>query len=273
MKQVGYFVVCVLSAVFFGVAVVKAAVSFGNGYYVNLCGGGTSATVYKCDSGCNPTDGSCVSQNQGAVSYVCNGRWDQCLEGESWWSNKVQIGTQACGQTVQLSLYDHKCRREDGSWDSTCQLLGYMVWYSGDCWNSNIVPSSKPYIQPTPMLSPTVSPSPTVKLSPTGKPTPTSASKIVFPISTPGITPILGGKVCNRTCSDTLVCPAGFACVNQSCRNPACSSDLTCFCGSATGSAVKKTPETGGEMWIVLAGAAGVIGLGMVFRKVARQIW
>src|SRR5690606_40062787 len=44
---------------------------------------------------------------------------------------------------VCSSDLDKQCRRSDGSWDDSCKLLDYMVWYSGDC-KQNTPPKTTP---------------------------------------------------------------------------------------------------------------------------------
>ena len=132
-----------------GVGVAKAAIAYGTGYYVNLCGGGTAAAQYNCNAGCSPTSGACESGNNGAVKYTCVGKWNQCVESESGWSGREEVGNPGCNRTVQLSLFDKKCRREDGGWDQTCQLLGYMVWYSGECGGPTPQVTQIPQARPT----------------------------------------------------------------------------------------------------------------------------
>lgn len=253
-----------LAAFLAGAGVVKAGLGYGTGSYVNLCGSGTVATKYSCNSGCNPSNGTCISGNNGAVRYICSGRWDQCLESEGNWGNSVTIGNPGCGNTVQLSLFDKQCRRDDGSWDPSCNLLGYMVWYSGDCPIGAVTPF------PTGStfggnVNPTLTP--TIKLSatPTATPTPT-----------PTLTPLPAAKVCNSICKTNNDCQAGTVCINLVCRNPACSTDKTCFCGtvkSATNSGITKTPETGGEEYLILLGVGGVAVLGLTMKRWAKKIW
>lgn len=224
-----------ISAFALGGTWAKANMSYGNGYYTNLCGGGTAANTYSCNNNCVPTSGLCRSNNGGAVRYVCSGKWTGCLESETW-GNVAQLGQAECGKTVQLSLYDKKCRQEDGSWDSSCTLSGYMVWYSGDCWGTSTAPAlatatPAKKISPTPTTKPLPGvASPTAKLaSPTpAKPTPTST------------------LICNRSCVMDSECGAGFTCANGLCRNPNCSTDNTCLCSSkAATDSGKGSPETG----------------------------
>ena len=259
---------------------VNAALQYGTGYYVNLCGGGTTANTYSCNSGCNPSTGECKSDNEGVVKYICTGKWDQCLESESYWSNQNQVTTLSCGKTVQLSLFDKKCRREDGSWDQSCKLLGYMVWYSGDCWNggstyptpikSTTSPTVRPSMTPTP--SPTRIPTPTNPFTPTVSPT----SKLGALISTaPSPTLADGGvtiRVCGQRCTEDKFCGAGFVCSSGVCRNAACTADKTCFCGAGATASGQKSPQTGGEvLWIGIAGL--VLGSGIVFKSLSKRVW
>ncbi len=237
-----------------------AALSYGSGTYVNLCGSGTAATRYSCDVGCNPTTGTCQSQSGGVVKYTCSGRWDQCLESEGYWSNSESFGTAACGKTIQLSLYDKTCRRQDGTWNPECKLLGYMVWYSGDCWDGTGTPPITPLpTRPVLRVTPTVAVIPTTILSqpPTGTPT-------LVTTKTPTPTII---RACGQMCTNDSACGAGFGCFQGVCRNPSCPSDKSCFCGK-----VQTTPDTGGEGWILL-GAAGVFGIGFGVKTLAKRIW
>lgn len=250
---------------------VGAALTYGSGYYTNLCNSGTAATYYNCDPGCNPATGSCQSNNGGAVRWVCNGKWNQCLESESSWSDKAQVDGVGCGYTVQLSLFDKKCRRIDGSWDNTCKLMGYMAWYSGDC-REGISPTAGPIrsVTPTATPKPTVtpiipSPSPTLTPVPivTGGPTPT---------------PSTAALMCGVACKVASDCKIGFACVQGACRNPACTAEKSCFCGqtagAATGSAISTTsPETGVETWVGMAGMAAIGAVGIRLRKFAKKLW
>lgn len=260
-----------LLTLFFLVAVfapkAQAAIPFGTGTYVNLCGSGTAANVYSCNANCNVRTGSCAGSNNGVVKYTCNGRWDQCLESESYWSNYAEVGSTSCGKTVQVSVFDKKCRLENGGWDPSCKLDGYLVWYSGDCqtgFGSTITPAPTQSPMPTSRITPVVSPT----VAPRSSPTPT-----VEP--TPGVT---GGAaaICNKSCVLDSECQAGFKCLGGQCRNPACSTDTTCFCGGekvATGSGGKKSPDTGGEEFILIAGVVVLLGMGIYARRVAGKIW
>jgi hypothetical protein len=260
----------------FGTATtVKAAMTFGSGVYTNLCDSGTKATYYSCNLGCNSATGVCQSNNNGAVKYVCLGKWDQCLESESGWSSREEIGNPGCGRTVQLSLFDKKCRNDDGSWDQTCNLLGYMVWYGGDC-RSNVQPIILPSATPTPVTTskPLTNPTakPTIKLIPT----PTAISKFVFPTPTVATS---GGAisvvaVCGRSCVMVSECQAGFSCVAGKCVNSACPSDASCFCGSGSKlTTTNKLPDTGVDLRVAVLILVGVAGVGLVLRKTAKYVW
>ena len=255
------FLAVLFSGIFLAAEPAKAALSYGNGYYTNLCDSGTAATYYNCDPGCDPAAGSCRSENQEVVKWVCGGKWNQCLESESRWSNFEQVDQVGCGYTVQLSKFDRKCRREDGSWDSGCRLLGYMVWYSGDCQPGSQQPASAVTAAPTSLPSATPSPSPTRVPSPTGE----------------SVTQSPGEKVCGIKCAQATDCSVGFACMEGECRNPACPADKTCFCQgnqAATASAVtKKSPDTGPEVWLGMAGMLLLGWTGWRLKKYSRRLW
>lgn len=280
--KVWFFIIGMFLALGAGAGVVYAALIFGSGAYVNLCGSGTAATSYTCDRGCSPAGGRCEGSNNGVVKWTCSGKWIQCLEAESEWTNSQEIGSVACGRTVQISKFDKKCRLEDGTWDSSCALLGYMVWYSGDCGGGTgatptptriVTPTVTPRVTAVPTPRPTSTPRPT----PTATPGPTAVSKLGSP------TPTLRGKVtpsptaaavCNKTCSTQEDCGAGFACEAGVCRNPACPSDKSCFCGQvkgATGSGT--TPQTGTEDWLLIGGLVLAAGGGLWMRRAAAKIW
>ncbi len=262
----------------------EAAIIYGSGYYTNLCDSGTRANYYSCNPGCDPALGTCRSENDGVVKWICNGKWNQCLESESSWTNYEKLDNVSCGYTVQMSLFDKKCRRQDGSWDNSCNLLGYMVWYSGDCWNelgptptlrpvaaepsSTVVPTSiQKAVTPTMTLAP-----PTNTPKPTVTPRPTVTAK---PAVTPTVVPVVA--VCGVKCGTAASCRAGFACVQGVCRNPVCIEDKSCFCKgpvSATASAVTKTnPEAGAETWLGIVGMLALGYGGVKMRKFGATLW
>lgn len=247
-----------------------AAIKYGSGYYTNLCGSGTQATAYTCDNRCSPTTGTCSATNDGAVRYVCRGNWNQCLENESGWTNGISLGDPGCDYTTQLSVYDHKCRNSDGSWDSTCRLLGYMVWYSGDCrpgvaGYTTGVPQSP---TPTPTRAPTSkfsSPTPSVKVTPTVMVSPTLSKT---------------QPICNKTCTLNSDCATGFVCQNKTCRNKDCPSDNTCFCnltatssGKLGGNGTTVSPETGAPLWLMVLGILGLGYMGLKVLHVGKVLW
>ncbi len=286
MKSIIFKVLVAVGAFCAGATVVSAAINFGSGYYTNLCGSGTVATFYNCDSGCDPRTGICSGASQGVVKYVCSGKWDQCLESETGWTNREEIGSVSCGKTVQISVFDKKCRKEDGSWDLSCELLGYMVWYSGDCRSSITPTQATPRTTVVPTGRPTVLPTSRPSITPTRQPSPTAASKINLPTSIPKVsiavtptpTSVAVVAVCGKKCATDVGCQAGFVCSSGVCRNPSCSLDETCFCGqvsgSATGSAVaKKSPETGFGMIEVGAGLTLVAGVGILLKRISKLVW
>lgn len=265
-------VVCMATAMA-GARLAKANLAFGTGYYTNLCGSGTAADRYACEAACNTATATCGSNSGGVVRYVCSGKWDQCLESEEW-GNSKQVGQAACGKTVQLSVYDKKCRMEDGSWDPTCKLRGYMVWYSGDCWGNN-TPAPTLTVN-TPIASNAASP--TLTSTPrAATPTPTIKPTVVPPTQTPSPTPTTAPKiVCDKVCKSNTDCGAGFTCFNGVCRNPSCTDDKTCFCniqGAATGSGKSASPETGISAWWGVAGMIMLGGMGWKMRRWAEKIW
>ena len=255
----------------------QAQITYGDGYYVNLCGSGTAATTYTCDPGCNPATGRCAGTNNGVVKWTCAGKWEQCLESESTWSNVQETGNPGCGRTVQISMFDKTCRRQDGSWDNSCKLLGYMVWYSGDCW---VGQGPSPTRSPSPTAG-NITPTATPKVTPTTTPvsantptrTPTPVNGIGGLVSTP--TPTVNPNtnlICGTDCSKGQSCPAGFSCIEGECRNPSCPADDTCFCTDGIAVA-PKVPRTGVPMWVwgVTMTAVGVTGVKM--RRTAKKIW
>jgi cell division septation protein DedD len=186
-----------LAALFTAAGVARANTTFGTGYYTNLCGSGTAATSYSCDPGCDLSSGFCSSNNGGVVRWVCSGKWDQCIEAESQWGNNQDVTGVNCNKTVQISLFDKKCRREDGSWDTSCQLKGYMVWYSGEC-SANFTPmptkqvNANEPISSTPTRTPALSPTASAAIQPTNTPTPTiqaTRTPTPTPNPNPSITP------------------------------------------------------------------------------------
>lgn len=285
MKRSLAIVMGFLVYLFLGGLPVSANLTYGSGYYTNLCDSGTAAKYYSCDPGCNPVTGSCQSGNSGVVKWSCSGKWDQCLASETGWNGYQDVTGTACGTTVQLSLFDKKCRRDDGSWDNSCRLLGYMVWYSGDCSPGYVKTAPVPLtvtptvkalaIAATATLAPTIKPTVTPKVTVTTTVVPTAVSKLaqlVSPTPIPTINPAL--KVCGKTCRLDSDCQIGFVCASGGvCRNPACIADTGCFCGQVAGAVAAKTPDTGETSWWGAVGLllAGV--LGVYIRKQAKKVW
>lgn len=176
------FLTIIATALFLsGVATAQARMSYGGGEYTNLCGGGTNAEVYSCNNGCNPTTGRCESISQSVVKWTCNGRLNQCGQNESGWSNIQEIGQPGCDKTIQISLFDKNCRKADGSWDSTCILQGYMVWYSGSC--NGLSPTAGYSATPSAGMTGTLKPTVKVTVKPTVRP-----SGTIYPTDAAGST-------------------------------------------------------------------------------------
>ncbi|MDO8451514.1 MAG: PKD domain-containing protein [bacterium] len=129
-----------------------AEVTYGTGYYLNLCGTGTEATADTCNGGCDPSKGSCTSDKKHAVKYSCDGKLTECREHESEFALTQSMGQAECGKTIQIDLFDKACRTL-GFW--TCNetnLKDYMVWYSGDCRAVTPTPTPSPSL-PTPIYT------------------------------------------------------------------------------------------------------------------------
>lgn len=129
-----------------------AGLSFGNGYYTNLCGSGTAASFYNCSGLCIPSTGSCRSdfdsnnnpRSWWVFKFICNGNGSECGGGglTPFREEKYGAGVGAiniasgvfCGQTSQVDVFSKDCRPGSGGWVcNSSDLKGYMVWYSGDC--------------------------------------------------------------------------------------------------------------------------------------------
>jgi hypothetical protein len=109
---------------------VSAAIGWNGGVYTNLygCSPGPCGEFHTGNY-CNPSTGSC-SGGGWVVRYTCDGKTTQCTSNEE--SNVGSFGA-SCGKTQQIDVFNKKCRLDNGGWDTTCVLLDYMVWYSGDC--------------------------------------------------------------------------------------------------------------------------------------------
>lgn len=146
---------------------VRAAISYGSGYYTNLCGSGTAANAQTCNAGCNTSSGSCSSSGDTVVRFECDGRTTDCRSGESGFASSHSIGSVSCGKTVQIDVFTHNCRANGGWSCGDNDLRDYIVWYSGDCAQSTPTPTPTPQPTPTPTPSPTPSPTPTPTPQPT----------------------------------------------------------------------------------------------------------
>lgn len=112
---------------------VEAVISYGSGYYTNLCGSGTAASSHSCSQACDINSGQCQTSGSRVVRYECDGRQTECRSNESSFASSQSVGSPACGKTVQIDVFDQKCRLDNGGWNDSCVLQDYIVWYSGDC--------------------------------------------------------------------------------------------------------------------------------------------
>lgn len=164
-----------------------AAVSYGTGYYTNICGTGTTATANLCNRGCAPQSGSCSASGSVVVRYTCDGRRTECRENESGFTNYQSVSGTTCGKTVQIDVYNKTCRA-NGWWScNDGDMQDYFVWYSGDCPAAMpIVPSATPTNKPTATPQPSATSKPTATPNPTMTPAPTAT---IIPTATPMTTP------------------------------------------------------------------------------------
>lgn len=96
---------------------------------------------------CSPSGASC--SGPWIVSYTCDGRTNECLQNEGGWSQgSKSTGNPGCGKTVQLDVFDRKCRLDGWQWDPACQFQSHAVWYSGDCSTPNPTPTPTPTPDP-----------------------------------------------------------------------------------------------------------------------------
>ena len=134
-----YFIVSIFSLIFsFPFVALAAPITYGTGYYTNLYGSGEAANLHT-GAYCNPSTGSCWAPGgagTSVVKFTCNGKTAHCneLNGTETWStsNRVDNPHPGTGKTVQLDVFNKKCRVGDYGWETDCQELDYMVWYSGD---------------------------------------------------------------------------------------------------------------------------------------------
>jgi PKD repeat protein len=115
------------------VAQIKAAMSFGNGVYTNVCGTGLNASDHTCDQGCDPTKGTCQNSAATVVKFTCDGKQSECRSNETAFSTSQSFDGTTCGKTVQIDVFSKNCRA-NGGWDCADRdIKDYLVWYSGDC--------------------------------------------------------------------------------------------------------------------------------------------
>lgn len=122
------------------------AMTYGSGTYTNLCGSGYSANSNSCNGGCNTGSGSCSSSGSNVVKFVCDGRQTECTSNESSFSNYQSVSGVSCGKTVQIDVFNKNCRA-NGGWScgtNDGSLKDYIVWYSGDCTNTQPSPTPTP---------------------------------------------------------------------------------------------------------------------------------
>lgn len=93
----------------------------------------------------------------------------------------------------------------------------------------------------------------------TGSPTPTpSETTTPTPTSTP--TPTTTPNSCNGTCQTNAGCAAGLTCFNGSCRNPLCTGNANCVCGTSAPTSTPPTLPQSGTDWPTLVSAGfGII--------------
>lgn len=128
--------ICILvfSVFFFFATPASARITYGSGEYTNLCGSGTAATYNSCGGHCNTNTGSCSYPNSSVVKFTCDGRQTECRDNESSFSTYQSVSNTACGKTVQIDVFNKKCRDLQGNWVcNDADLQDYIVWYSGDC--------------------------------------------------------------------------------------------------------------------------------------------
>lgn len=257
------------------------ALSYGNGVYTSLCGSGVGGQEYSCEADCDPLKGECRGVNSGVVRYECEGQLLQCSSGESGWSNWERLGREtACGKTVQLTVYNKRCRLDNGTWDGSCQLSGYMTWYSGDCYTVRTVTpvfsaSPSAALQPSATISPTKVP--IIVPTATQTPEPTVAVPITPTVTTVPIPTEPGTNECGGKCVRTSECKEGLACFMGYCRNPSCQSDVSCMClaeaSTESAAVADESPQTGTALYIVGALMMTLTILGWVLRSKSRELW
>lgn len=124
---------------------VYAGTRFGSGEYINICGSGLNADGNGCGRGCNVGSGTCSASGPYVVKFTCDGKSSngQCLSNEETFATSASLNA-SCGKTVQIDVFNKKCRDSSGNW--VCgngDLQDYIVWYSGDC-SSTSTPTPTP---------------------------------------------------------------------------------------------------------------------------------
>jgi len=146
---------------------VAAEAKYGTGYYTNLNGCGTYPVNANCHIGsyCNPSAGSCSGAADSVVKWICDGKFTNCEgldKGEIWSAfQKIDGSNPGCGKTVQVDVFDKKCRVGCCGWKppcpqsapDCCTMLDYMVWYSGDCGTGTTCETINAYVDPNPVFS------------------------------------------------------------------------------------------------------------------------
>ncbi len=146
-----------LAMAFFSPSQVFAAIPYNGGEYINLCGTGEAANAHTCNRGCDINSGRCTAPAGTVVKFTCDGRQANCTDNESNWSSSQSIGSVSCGKTVQIDVFNKKCRNTTGGWDcnDSGDLRDYIVWYSGDCPAATATPTPRPTSTPRPSATPT----------------------------------------------------------------------------------------------------------------------
>lgn len=111
-----------------------AAMTFGSGYYTNLCGSQGAADTDSCNQGCDPSSGTCtVADKNNVIKYVCDGNLAACRVNGSGFAPTQSVNGATCGQTVEIDVYKKTCNTIFGWFCNDSDRLDYMVWYAGDC--------------------------------------------------------------------------------------------------------------------------------------------
>lgn len=100
---------------------------------------------------------------------------------------------------------------------------------------------------PSPTASASASPSPTASASPSGSGSPTPS-----PTGSPGVP-----NACGGTCGSNFNCASNLICYQNFCRNPECTSSISCVCGSGAPAPTPTAPALpqSGTDWPTVVGA------------------